>query len=159
MKKPLFTKVLQIGFVVEDCEKTARIYAEKYGIGPWSIYGPKCMAEVKQYGKDCPMQLKVASAFLEEIELEFIEPLDDLSLYADFLKKHGEGLHHLALESNFAETMDFCEKETVPVVLSGVFGVGEDFAYIDPSEDIKCIVELYNSRPNSSYPQPDKIIK
>ncbi|MGI5825021.1 MAG: VOC family protein [Bacillota bacterium] len=159
MKSPLFTDVLQIGFVVRNCEKTAGIFAEKYGIGPWNIYGPESMTDVKQYNRECPMQLKVASTFLGKTELELIEPLDDLSLYADFLQKQGEGLHHLALKSNFNRAISYSQKHQIPVVLSGVFGAGEKFVYIDASADLKCIIELYDSQPGSSYPQPVKIIR
>ena len=159
MKKPLFTKVLQIGYVVKDCEKTAKIYCQKYGIGPWQIYGPDCMSGVKQYGENNDIQIKVASTFLGELELELIEPLDNASIYGEFLQEQGEGLHHLALQhQGFSEIMDFCQKENIPVILSGEFGKGEDFAYIDARADIKCIIELYNSQPNASYPQPEKII-
>lgn len=159
MNKPLYTQVLQIGMVVRDCEKTAEVYAEKYGIGPWEIYGPDCLKDVVQYGEACPMQLKIASCFLGDVELELVEPLDDLSLYADFLKEHGEGMHHLAMKSDFNRAMEFCKEKDIPVILSGEFGKGEFYAYMDDYEEAKCIVELYDSRPGSSYPDPIKVIK
>ena len=158
MKNPLFTKVLQIGFVVNDCEKTAQKYADIYGIGPWNIYEADCMKSIEQYEQSSAMQLKIASTFLADIEFELIEPLDNLSLYVDFLKQHGEGLHHLALKSSFQQAMNFCKHNDIPIILSGIFGIGENFAYIDATKDIKCIIELYNSQPGSSYPNPSKII-
>ena len=159
MKKPLYTKVLQIGFVVRDCEKTAKVYVDKYGIGPWEIYGPDCLKDVTQYGKPCPMQIKVASCFMGDVELELIEPLDDISMYADFLKEHGEGMHHLAMESDFGRAMEFCKEKDIPVTLAGEFGTGEFYAYMDDSKETKCIVELYDSHPGSSYPDPIKVIE
>lgn len=159
MKAPLYTQVLQIGFVVRDCEETAKVYAEKYGIGPWDIYGPDCLNDVIQYEKPCPMQIKVASCFMGDVELELIEPLDDISMYADFLNEHGEGMHHLAMKSDFDKAMDFCKEKNIPVTLTGEFGKGEFYAYMNDSEETKCIVELYDSRPGSSYPDPIKVIE
>ncbi len=36
--EPLFKKVLQIAMVVKDCDAAVKVWADKYGIGPWNIY-------------------------------------------------------------------------------------------------------------------------
>jgi len=41
-------------------------------------------------------QTKLAFIWLGNTLIEVVEPLDNLSPHADFLKSHGEGLHHLA---------------------------------------------------------------
>ena len=35
MRKPVFTDVLQVGFVVRDLDASMRTLSERYGIGPW----------------------------------------------------------------------------------------------------------------------------
>jgi len=56
--------------------------------------------------------MRVAFAKIGDVEWELIQPLDDKSIYAEFLEKHGEGLHHVAFDvENFHETLTFCRAE------------------------------------------------
>lgn len=159
MKKPVFTKLLQIGIVVKDLDKTVKTYADKYGIGPWSFYEQRdILTHCISYGKAAEINIKVACAFLDGLELELIQPMDDDNMYAEFVKEHGGGLHHLAFDiEDCTQTLNFFRKENVPVCLNGIFGGEEEFYYVDTRADLACISEFYNRVSEVSYPEPTKI--
>lgn len=161
MVQPIFKKVLQIGFVVKDAEFVAKTYAEKYGIGPWDFYGPGMLSNIKMYGNPIDFDIKVACGFIGDVEIELIEPLDDKSIYAEHLREHGEGLHHLAFDTteNYQTTMKFFTDNNINVMLDAFFGKEEEVTYVDSRKDLACITEFYNRPENVTYPKPTKIIK
>ena len=72
------------GVVVKDIEAAAESYTKKLGAGPW---------EFKPGGP----ALKLANGKIGEIEYELLQPVEGVdSLWAAFLKEHGEGLHHVS---------------------------------------------------------------
>lgn len=44
--------------------------------------------------------VKLAILYLDNCRIELMEPLNDQSSIKKFIDKHGEGLHHIALETN-----------------------------------------------------------
>ena len=87
----------QVGMVVRDLEGTAWNYWNLLGIGPWEIYTREYPAfyDRTYYGKPAFAKERSAVANAGDVQLEMIEPLGGKSIYADFLKEHGEGLHYL----------------------------------------------------------------
>ena len=161
MKKPIFTKLLQVGFVVKDAEAIAKNYAEKYGIGPWDYYGPGMLSDITMYGKPADFDIKVACGFIGDVEIELIEPIDDKSMYAEFLQNHGEGLHHLAFETanGHAETLNFFAENGIEMLMDAKFGGEEEVTYMSSEKDLACITEFYNRPENVTYPTPTKVIE
>jgi hypothetical protein len=159
MKKPVFTKVVQIGIVVCDLDKTVSAYADKYGIGPWSFYEQEdILSKCSAYGKSCEMRIKAACAFIDGLEFELIQPLDENNMYGKFLKEHGEGLHHLAFDtSDCDEAISFFEKEKIPFMFEGIFGGEEKFYYADTAKDLALIGEFYRRTPDVKYPDPTRV--
>ena len=161
MKKPIYKKLLQVGFVVKDAEKVATSFAEKYGIGPWVYYGPGMLSKITMYGKEADFDIRVACAFIGDVEMELIEPIDDKSIYAEHLREHGEGLHHLAFDTtnNHAETLQFFQDNGIEVMMDALFGGQEEVTYVDSRKDLTCITEFYNRPENVTYPEPTKVIE
>ena len=71
-----------IGLVVKDLDASVKTWSSLLGIGPWTI---------RDVGA-----LKLAFGKLGDVEFELIPPVKDGTLWADFLKDNGEGLHHLS---------------------------------------------------------------
>src|SRR5665647_3983176 len=94
---PIFKSIDHIGIVVRDVEKIAANYADKFGIGPWTFYecGSDNIMDMKVKEKKCQYSFKIALVYLGETGIELIQPLDDRSIYSEFLEKHGENLHHI----------------------------------------------------------------
>ena len=110
LDKPVFKEMYQVGLVVKDCYASVKKYADEYGIGPWTFYvfDPKTMKDMVIHGKPENYAMRLAVAKIGNVEIELIEPLDDKSVYVEFLKKHGEGLHHVLFGvEDYSKTLDF----------------------------------------------------
>ena len=83
-------KLHHIGKVVKDLKKAQEYYKETFGWEPLeeAVVDPIQKVEV----------LLLNTGYGEKVTLELICPVDEDSPVYKFLKKHGEGLHHLSLE-------------------------------------------------------------
>lgn len=117
-KKPLFTTIEQLGFVVKSVKETLKLLCDEYGIGPWLIvrFGPdgkeNCIPieEVVLEGEDIgSYETIVAVCDLPNgVQLELIEPVSGRSLFADYLETHGPGLQHISVSggSDYDEAIE-----------------------------------------------------
>jgi 4-hydroxyphenylpyruvate dioxygenase-like putative hemolysin len=90
--------ISQIGIVVRDMGKAVAYYEGMFGLGPWTVYE----SSPDKYwlrGRPSYMKLRQGKAMLGGIELELIQPLAGESPFHEFLAEHGEGLHHLAFNT------------------------------------------------------------
>jgi len=100
--KPKITKISHVCMVVKDIDKAIETYEKVYGIGPWVMGGE---GEFKYlpgttyvHGKQVDFEGRLALCSSLNVDLELIQPLDDKSHYAEFLREHGEGMHHMLVE-------------------------------------------------------------
>ena len=77
-----------IGIVVRDIQSAQDFYIEKLGLKLSTI-------EVNEAYK-----VKIAFFPIGQVMIELIEPLNKDSALACYLKEHGEGIHHIAFESD-----------------------------------------------------------
>lgn len=87
-----------IGIVVRDLEATAAALERALGLK---------LEEVENY-QDI---LRIGFLPLGPIDIELLEPITDEGLNAEFLRDHGEGVHHVAfavedLEASLAHALD-----------------------------------------------------
>lgn len=156
--KQAFTQVTQIGIVTADIDRMIESYEKKLGIGPFQVVvdGEKGIgAEAKNlmvYGKPQEFKVKVACCQLGAVEIELIQPLDGFSIYAEHLRKHGEGvINHIAIATDdgneqFRKVM---REEHMPSILKGDVdpNEGQSFEYFDCTELMGTIVELHDDEP------------
>jgi hypothetical protein len=162
--KPLFERVIQIGLVVKDLDAAMRDYWELYGIGPWRVYrfDPSTVERMVFRGQPVRFAIRLASADIGGMDWELIQPSDDRSPFAKFLREHGEGLHHIAFEvADYEETLTLCRGRDIGVLHSGLPrpGKGGPYTYLDTQATLRCIAEIWPgvdppSVPESLYP-PD----
>ena len=136
-------EISQVCIVVRDLQKTMEHYWNTLGIGPWSIYdaGPPFLRGTTYHGKPSQLRMKVASAMVGSLYVELIQPLEGDSIYSDFLKEHGEGLHHLGLfMENIDEMVRAMENAGFPCIASGHTN-GNAFAYFDAVKTLGVILE------------------
>jgi methylmalonyl-CoA/ethylmalonyl-CoA epimerase len=97
--KELFSNFVQIGVVVADVDKATHYLTEIFGIGPWRIidWPPAGRTDIQKfyYGELGDFTARMAFAELGTVELELIQPKEGKSIWADFLRDHGGGIHHL----------------------------------------------------------------
>lgn len=157
-RTPVFTDVLQIGIICKDLESTIKAYTDKYGIGPWNRYrfDKDTVADLKRLGKNVDYSMDLALAQIGNVQWELIQPLDDKSDYAIFLKEHGEGIHHVALKTadDYGDAVKFCDDNGIKQIQYGYWNKNFRYDYRDTRDDMKCIVELYGADEGFDWPKP-----
>jgi methylmalonyl-CoA epimerase len=94
--------------------------------------------------------VKVAFLGLGEARIELLEPTDDNSTVAKFLKTRGEGLHHLTLQSRDLErTLERLRERGVPFVGEAPRpgAGGRQVAFLHPRGTGGVLVELVSAPP------------
>ena len=128
------TEFGQVGIVVKDAQATAENYWNILGIGPWNIYDWEApfVSEHIYRGKPAFVKAKVAQAQVGGVQLELYQPIEGESIYADFLKERGEGMHHISsFVDNADETAAKLEKEGFHSIESGRYGSNGAYNCID----------------------------
>jgi hypothetical protein len=160
--EPVFTDVLQVAMVVRDLDAAMRTYWDGYGIGPWQIYefNPDTVKDMSRDGRPAGFAIRLALTRLGGVMLELIEPLDDRSIYAEFLETRGEGVHHLGLAApGYTAALGALEAKGHPAVTGGVYD-GVTFSYHDTERELGFVSEIFDwppglvQRPDAVYP-PD----
>jgi catechol 2,3-dioxygenase-like lactoylglutathione lyase family enzyme len=158
-RKPVFTDVLQVGIICKDLKKTITSYTDKYGIGPWNryLFDKDTVGDMKRLGKKVNYAMDLALAQVGNVQWELIQPLDDKSDYAVHLREHGEGIHHVALETaeKYHDALAFFDGNNIRQVQYGYWNNNFHYDYRDTRDDMKCIVELYG--PDASFTWPDPL--
>ncbi len=162
MPEPLFTETLQVALVVRDLETAMRTYWEGYGIGPWEIYefNPSNVADMVKDDAPAQYAMRVALTKVGSVFWELIQPLDDRSMYAEFLAERGEGLHHVGVGvRSYDEALATLRGKGHSVLQGGLYD-GVKFAYLSTDRDLKAITEIFDwpaglvQEPDAVYP-PD----
>jgi methylmalonyl-CoA/ethylmalonyl-CoA epimerase len=137
---PLFSHLTHIGVVVQDVRKTTNLLSSLWGVGPWTIFEASTSREDMLIGE--PFRLVVGQASLGTSMLEIIEPVGDGSLWANFLRDKGEGLHHLAYSTpKWNEVTAALKARGSRMVVLGNVG-GQRFAYFEATEPGGLMLEL-----------------
>jgi len=140
----------QIGIVVNDIGKVISSIQELLGIGPFSVFNwPKddgdCKAEY--YGKPGNWKMKLAFANIGQMKLELIQPVSGESIFMDFLRDNGPGLHHLrCIVPDIEKNLTAVKKMGLQIISRGQ-GVheGSTWAYIDTRDLMDgVLIELRN---------------
>jgi methylmalonyl-CoA/ethylmalonyl-CoA epimerase len=148
---------LQICVVVKDLQKAMERYWEIFGIGPWQIYtfAPPNLTEPTIGGKPEPYTMRLAVAQVGAVQWELIQPLTGPSIYAEFLEKHGEGLHHVACAvEDYDQAVAALEKQGIGILMGGTWK-GATYAYMDTEQAIGAILEIYKMPPGFEMPAPE----
>ncbi len=121
----IYGHVVHVGWVVKDLDRVVNFW-EKLGINHIQKLGLVDMPEVTYRGKKMATRrgaLKTATATVGRVEIDWIQPVSGESAYRDFLKQHGDGIHHLAFRvasaAQFNEQLHYFEKRGVPAVELG----------------------------------------
>jgi catechol 2,3-dioxygenase-like lactoylglutathione lyase family enzyme len=147
-KKGLLPKeITQIGLVVRDVEKTAKAYADMFGMEMPQIIITEPLAEAKtQYiGKPTEARAKLAFFRFENITIELIEPMGGPSTWKRFLDEEGEGVHHIAFNTPGMDSyIGALAKQGIVVEQEGLWtgGSGGRYAYPDATAKLGVILEL-----------------
>jgi len=127
----MISKLAHIGIVVGDLEKVRSLYSDILGLP---------MSEVSEND-----ELRWLFLGIGETAFEFLESKTDVGPIADFFSRRGEGIHHVAIET------DDIEKELCELKAKGIELIDEkprigahnsQIAFIHPRSANGVLVEL-----------------
>ena len=147
----LMQKIEQIGIVTGDLKGMVKRYEEVFGVGPWVIadgeggLDPKYQAvDLTVRGKRENFSVSLAWAKVGDIEIELIQPLDDKSDYARFLKEHGDGIHHISMVTDVPKFRETAERQNIPELMTGRVPGVETWIYYDSSPAVGMTIEIHD---------------
>lgn len=125
-------KITEVGVAVRDLGKSTRHFVDVLGAQPGEII------TVKRY------QMRYQMCRLGKVDFELMEPIGSEGIIADFIKKRGEGLHHIAFGvENLEEGLAFLEGRGFRLIDKAPQDLhGAKFAFIHPSSFSGVMMEL-----------------
>jgi methylmalonyl-CoA/ethylmalonyl-CoA epimerase len=144
MNKLDSTTVIQIGIIIRDADKAASAYAELFGIPKPEVVliADDAFAQTNYRGLPSTAKGKAAFFDLGPVQMELIEPIGAPSIWEEFLRTHGEGLHHIAIKTMDMEaTRQFLASRGMETIQHGGWDGGQ-YSYVDCSEQLGTILEL-----------------
>ena len=136
----------RVGIVVRDAWKTFKFFETYFGADRAAIDKSDLRTDCRYKdmtfnGKpeDYPTLYLIFP--LGGIELEIMQPLDGRGPYADFLKDHGEGLHHFNVDVDDVDKFDrIMQALSAPMISQGHIE-STLFKYYDARDTLGMIIE------------------
>lgn len=131
---------IQIAWVTSDLDATESMLTVLLGVRKWiRMPGVHFAADTCSYlGEPADFVADIALSYVGDLQLELIAPVRGRSLYDDFLRAHGPGLHHVCIEAedpeNFDVMLNDAAEQGAQVVARGVMPGGMQFAYVSAPE-------------------------
>ena len=130
----------QIGVVVENLDRTIAFYESVFRLGPFETRELEA-PNVPDRGEEKHIKARLGFATMGQIELELIHILEGDSFHLEFLRKHGEGIHHLGFfVRDFEAKLEQAKAMGFEVLQTGP--LGRFYAYLDTRQHGGIIVEL-----------------
>jgi methylmalonyl-CoA/ethylmalonyl-CoA epimerase len=162
MDKPLSflqNGIAQVCILVPRLEPVVEAYYQKFGIAPWHFYTYQkpFVKEMNYLGKPANYAARIALSNFGPMRIELIEPLEGNSVYADFIREHGYGVHHFGLlTEDIQKALQEAEATGMPMTMDGSgFGLDGDghYAYLDTEKFIGVTLELIQRPINRAKPE------
>ena len=147
-------RIVQIGIVVPDLDKTTRLLSSLFGIGPFrSVMWPNSPESRYQY-RGVEEHILISQAFIQlgQVEIELIQPVEgERNAYKQFLDETGGGIHHILFEVKDIEPVLQTLAESGITILQSGTGIrpGTRWALLDTQEQLGFLLELRH-RPGES---------
>jgi catechol 2,3-dioxygenase-like lactoylglutathione lyase family enzyme len=113
----------QVGIVVEDANSAALSFAKVFGADPVEVLDWPAAGfdpESYYYGKPAHWKMRVGFFQIGNLQWELIQPLEGPNIFADFLKEHGPGLHHIRFtEPDFDQHAAALQAAGIPMISNG----------------------------------------
>jgi methylmalonyl-CoA/ethylmalonyl-CoA epimerase len=136
--------VTQVGLVVRDIGKTARAFADVFGVPvpPVNLTDGVDIAHTEYKGQPSEARAKLSFFNFGQVTIELIEPIGQPSTWQDFLDEHGEGVHHIAFEiKGMDKQITYLTGKGVPLIQRGDY-TGGRYAYTDGVPQLGVVLEL-----------------
>jgi methylmalonyl-CoA/ethylmalonyl-CoA epimerase len=155
MSGRMFGDFVQIGVVVKDLERATAALTEIFGIGPFRTieWPPADRADIERcyYGEPGEFSARMAFTELGPVELELIQPLKGNSIWADFLRERGEGIHHIRFNvPDIQPVIEYLGGHGIqPAQMGSGLRPGTTWANFDTQSRVGFVIEAMNALPGS----------
>jgi catechol 2,3-dioxygenase-like lactoylglutathione lyase family enzyme len=144
-----FNKIVQYALVVRDVRKVSAYY-QSLGFGAMAINHNISINRMYR-GKPGKFEMDLGWWHWGDVTFEWIQPTVGPSVYFEYLKSHGQGVHHLAFNvKDMDQALKLLESRGAPVSMSGGWdmptGKGR-FAYMDAEPHGGLTIELLWNQP------------
>ena len=85
--------IIQVGIVVKDIEKSAKMYSDCFGLEMPNIR--LAFPNIEFKGTKPTVTARLCSFRIGNITIELIQPGEEMTSWREFMDKHGEGVHHI----------------------------------------------------------------
>ena len=151
-------KIVHVGIVVKDVEKSTKRLSEIFGVPSWTymdltadMFGDVVLHD-KYVGDQAKTHLRIANGAVMGFQFELMQPVSGRGTHAEFLKKHGEGVHHISISplppAEHDEMVAGLKNAGIEVEMQGVLGKATTFTYLNMVDALGLILEIYKSDPN-----------
>lgn len=153
--------IAQVAILVKDLDVTVENYWTMFGIGPWHFYtyAKPLVKEMSYRGQPGDYKMRIALSQIGPLRIELIEAKDGDSIYEEFIKEHGYGVHHFGLlVEDMTDALALTDSAGLDMIQDGSgFGLDGDghYAYLETEEALGVTLELIQ-RPKARV-QPEKI--
>jgi methylmalonyl-CoA/ethylmalonyl-CoA epimerase len=157
--------IAQVGLVVPELERAVEAWWKLFGVGPWHFYtyGKPLVRRMSYRGRRVEYRMRIALSWIGPLRIELIEPLGGPTVYAEFVKEHGHGVHHFGvLVQEMEEAIRRAEEAGLAMTMDGAgFGLKGDghYAYLETERLLGTTIELIQRpegriAPEKIYPPP-----
>ncbi len=137
--------IQHVCFVVRNLEEAMKRYRSYWSLGPFRLLDSD-HPEGIVHGKNIHYKGKLAFAQAGPIEIELIEPTEGDSIWWEFLRTKGEGLHHIGVYvSNLDEELALYQDKGIGILMRGETDHVK-LAYMDTSATAGVVVEILQKR-------------
>ena len=137
-----------VGVVYKDFSKVIEMTKDLYGMPNITVVEAKIdvNTNIKELTK--PLKMKVRFASFGPTMIELFQPLDDNSIYSEFLETIPEGgVHHVGiLVDNIDEHLKEWDSKGIKRLISGILPTNR-FVYYDTREMFGYVTELLDNEP------------
>jgi hypothetical protein len=151
-----FKECVQIGIVVADIDAAIRSLTDVLGLGPFRVidWPPPGREDMARYYHGQPGDFTARFAFTEagSVEIELIQPLTGDSAWADYLREHGPGIHHIRFNTyDFDALIEYLGQRDVELTQHGA-GIrpGTHWANLETEELVGFGIEIFKALPGTS---------
>jgi catechol 2,3-dioxygenase-like lactoylglutathione lyase family enzyme len=119
-----------VGVIVKDVHKALDYLSSTYSVKSSQVVGEYSPGnEELVAGRDFAVRIGVVD--FGAMKLELLQPLNERSILAEFLRKNGEGLHHIAFSvPDFDKVLSIFKAQGVDMLVGGCHE-GRRWVYMD----------------------------
>lgn len=128
---------VQVAWVTPDLDATEKMLTTLLGAKKWVRlpaihFGPDTCT---YRGQPADFLADISLSYAGEMQLELIAPTSGESIYTDFLRAGGPGLHHICVEADDIDAaVASAARSGADVVQRGVMPGGLEFAYVTAAQ-------------------------